>query len=105
MRKNEDNLPMAQLLQRKFKTRNVPAIVLIRFNGNPCKWPDIMQNSKFCVYGKRTFSDSIRIERLMSMFDGEAKWLVTSVDQSKIFCEGALKILKHNFGNPVVDSL
>ena len=56
---NEDNLSMAQLLQREFKTRNMPAIELVRFDGNPCKWPDFLQNFKSCFHDKRCFKDSI----------------------------------------------
>ena len=44
------------------------------------------------------------MERLISVLDGEAKRVVTSVGQSGIFYASVLKTLKCNFGNPVVVS-
>ena len=44
------------------------------------------------------------MERLISVLDGEAKWVVASVGQSGIFYASALKTLKRNSGNPVVVS-
>ena len=44
------------------------------------------------------------MERLISVLDGEAKRVVTSVGQSGIFYASALKTLKWNFGNPEVVS-
>ena len=46
----------------------------------------------------------MRMERLISVLDGEAKRVVTSVGQSGIFYASVLKTLKCNFGNPVVVS-
>ena len=100
---NEDNLSMAQLLQWGFETRSLPAIELVRFDGNPCKWPDL-HNFKSRVHDKRSFNDSLRKECLISLLDGEAKRVVTSVGQSGIFYSSALKTVKRNFGNPVVVS-
>ena len=95
---------MAQLLQWQFETRNLSAIQLARFDGNPWKWPDFIQIFKTRVHDKRSFNDSIRMERLISVPDDKAKRVVTSVGQSGIFYASALKTLKRNFGNPVVVS-
>ena len=90
---NEDNLSMAQLLKWEFGTRNLPATELIRFDDNPCKLPDFIQNFKSRVHDKRSFNDSIRMESLISMLNGEAKRVVTSVGQSGIFYTSALNTL------------
>ena len=42
------------------------------------------------------------MECLVSMLNGEAKWVVTSLGQRGIFYAKALKTLKSNFGNAVV---
>ena len=55
---NEDNLSMAQLLHWEFETRNLPTVKLVRFNGNPCKWPNFIQNFKSCFH-HRSFNNSI----------------------------------------------
>ena len=52
---------------------------LFRFDGNPCKWPDFVQNFKNRVHDKRSFTDDIRMERLLSVLDGEAKQTVISI--------------------------
>ena len=70
---------MVELLQWKFGTRNVPAIELVRFDGNPCKWPDFIQNFKSRVHDKRSFNDSIPMERLISVLDDGAKRVLKSV--------------------------
>ena len=44
------------------------------------------------------------MERLISVLNGEAKWVVTSVGQSGIFYASAHKTLKRNFGKPAVVS-
>ena len=44
------------------------------------------------------------MERLISLLDGEANWVVTSVGQSVIYYASALKTLRHNFCNSVVVS-
>ena len=44
------------------------------------------------------------MERLISLLDGKAKRVVTSVGQRGIFYASALKTLKHYFGNPIVVS-
>ena len=55
---NEDNLSMAQLLHWEFETRNLPAVKLVRLNGNPCKWPDFIKNLQSCFH-HRSFNNSI----------------------------------------------
>ena len=35
-----------------------------RFDGDPYKWPDFIQNFKNRGYDNRSFTDDIRIERL-----------------------------------------
>ena len=51
----------------------------------------LIQNFKFWVHDKRRFNDSIRMERLISVLDGEAKRVVISVGQSGIIYASALK--------------
>ena len=52
---------------------------LFRFDGDPCKWPDFIQNFKNREHDKRSFTDDIRMERLLSVLDGEAKQTVISI--------------------------
>ena len=46
----------------------------------------------------------MRMERLLSALEGEAKKSVGSIDYEGIFYATALKSLKRDFGNPVLVS-
>ena len=43
------------------------------------KWPEFTDNFKACVYNKATFRDSVRMERLVSVLDGDAKKAICSI--------------------------
>ena len=92
------------LLQLEYESKCLPVMELFRFDGDPCKWPDFIQNFKNRVHDKRSFTDDIRMERLLSVLDGEAKRTVTSIGRSGLFYATAMKTLKSNFGNPMVVS-
>ena len=64
-------------MQWVFETRNFPVTELVRFGGSPCKWLNFIQNLKFRVHDKRSFNESIQMERLISVLDCEAKRLGT----------------------------
>ena len=68
-----------------------------RFDGDPYKWPDFIQNFKNRGYDKRSFTDDIRIERLLSKLVGEAKQTVISIGRNRLFYATAMKTLKSNF--------
>ena len=57
-------LPLLLLLQREFKTRDLPAITLMRFDGDSKQRPNFIQNFKHRVHNKTSFSDSVRMDRL-----------------------------------------
>ena len=56
------------------------------------------------MHDKRSFTDDIRMERLLSVLDGEAKRKVISIGRNGLFYATAMKTLKSNFGNPMVVS-
>ena len=87
-------LPTSLLLQREFETRDLPAINLMRFDGDSKQWPNFIQNFKHRVHNKISFSDSVRMDRLLSVLDGEAKRAISAVWQDGLFYAGALKLLK-----------
>ena len=96
--------PTSLLLQREFETRDLPAINLMRFDGYSKQWSNFIQNFKHRVHNKISFSDSVRMDRLLSVLDGEAKRVVSAVGQDGIFYASALKFLKREFGNPLMVS-
>ena len=63
-------LPTSLLLQREFETRDLPAINLMRFDGDSKQWPNFLQNFKHRVHNEISFSDSVRMDRLLSVLDG-----------------------------------
>ena len=88
------------LLERDLESFNLPLMKLLRFNGNPSHWPEFIQCFKERVYIKKAFSDSVRMERLLSVLDGEAKRVVSAIGRNGLFYATALKALKREFGNP-----
>ena len=73
---------------------------LLRFNGNPSHWPGFIHCFKERVHMKRTFSDSLRMERLLNVLDGDVKQVVSGIGRNGLFYATALKALKREFGNP-----
>ena len=92
------------LLQLEYESKCLPVMELFRFEGDPCKWPGYIQNFKNRVHDKRGFTDDIRMERLLSVLDGEVKQTVMSIGRNGLFYATAMKTLKRNFGNPMVVS-
>ena len=61
-----------------------------------------MQNFKNQLHDKHSFTDYIRMERLLSVLDEETKGAVLSIDRSSHFYPTPLTMLKSNFGNLMV---
>ena len=92
------------LLQREIETRDLHAINLMRFDGNSKQWANFIQNFKHRVHNKIGFNNSVRMDRLLSVLDGEAKRAVSAIGQDVLFYASALKLLKQEFGNPLMVS-
>ena len=56
------------------------------------------------MHNKISFSDSVRMDRFVSVLDGEAKRAVSAIGQDGLFYASALKLLKREFGNPLMVS-
>ena len=89
-------------LRQEYECRQLPPIELRRFPGNPSKWPEVISNFRNRIHEKVSFNDSMRMERLLSALEGEAKNSVESNGCEGIFFATALKSLKRDFGNPVL---
>ena len=83
---------------------NLTPIKLRRFNGNPVDWAEFIENFRSRVHFKTTFDDNLRMERLRSVQDGEAKRVIEAIGKSGRFCATALKTLKNDLGNPLLVS-
>ena len=79
-------------IQRDFESRNLP-MPLCRFNGNSSNWRGFIECFYSRVHCKRTFDDNMRMTRLLSVLDGEAKKVVKTISTSGIFYATALKTL------------
>ena len=55
----------SMLLQLEYESKCLPVMELFRFDGDPCKWPDFIENFKNRVHDKRSFTDDIRMEMLL----------------------------------------
>ena len=96
----EPVISTSMLLQLEYESKCLPVTELFRFVGNPCTWPDFIQNFKNRVHDKRSSIDDIQMERLLSV--GEANRALISIGRKGLFCETPVKTLKSNFGNLMV---
>ena len=62
------------LLEQDLESCNLPPMELLRFNENPSHWPEFIQCFKERVHMKRTFSDSLRMECLLSVMVMQNGW-------------------------------
>ena len=97
-----ENITVAADLQQELETRHLSPIDLIPFDSNPLNWPEFIQNFKERVHLKKSFSDSMRMERLLSVLKGEAKNSIISIGTNGLFYVSTLKSLKRDFGGPLV---
>ena len=91
-------------MKQEYETRTLPPIDLRQFSGYPVDWPEFIENFRSRVRLKTTFDDNLRMERLCSVLDGEAKRVIEAIGKSGRFYATALKTLKRDFGNPVLVS-
>ena len=102
--KGNDFLSAQQVLQRQFDSRNLPPIELKRFDGNPELWPEFIENFYSRVHRMASFDNNLKMDRLLSVLDGDAKRSIQSIGSSRIFYATALKALKRDYGNPIIVS-
>ena len=75
------------ILQKDIESRSLPPIDILRFDGDPSKWAEFINNFKTRVHVKVTFNGSMRMERLHSVLDGDAKKAVSSIGTNSIFLQ------------------
>ena len=97
-----ENITVAPALQHELETKHLPPIDLIPFDGNPLNWPELIQNFKEKVHLKKSFSDSMRMKRSLSILKGEVKNSVISIGTNRLLYISTLKSLKIDFGDPLV---
>ena len=97
-----ENITIAAALQQELETIHLPPTDLILFEGNSLNWPEFIQKFKERVHLKKSFSDSMRMECLLSVLKGEAKSSIISIGTTGLFFASALKSLKRDFGDSLV---
>ena len=95
-------LSIANTLKKELESRHLPPVDLLAFDRNTTKWPELIENFKTRVHSKVSFTNSMRMERLVSVLKGEAKRAVEGIGTNGIFYTTALKLFKREFGNPLV---
>ena len=88
---NLANLTVMNALHQELESRQLLPIELMTFDGNPSQWPEFIADFKERVHLKQTFSDQMRVERLLNIVRDDAKRSVESIGKSKIFYAAALK--------------
>ena len=98
------NLSICLALKQEYECCQLPPIELGWSRGNPTEWPQFISNFRNRIHKKVSFNDSMRLKRLLSALEGEAKKSVELVGCEGIFDATELKSLKQDFGNPLVVS-
>lgn len=75
------------VLQRDFETRLLLPADLTLSKDNSIDWPDFIQCFKEQVHIKKSFTDSFRMNLILSLLDGEAKQIVSAIGSNGIFPE------------------
>ena len=97
-----NSLTVHEVLRQEFDAKHLPPIELKYFGKNSAYWPQFIKTFTSEIHFKPSFTDCTRMERLLSVLEGEAKRSVESIRISGIFCATTLKTLKRDFGNPTV---
>ena len=98
--KGNDFLSAQQVLQREFESRNLPPIELKRFDGNLELWPEFIER----VHRMASSDNNLKMDRLLSVLDGDTKCSIQLIRSNGIFYATALKPLKCDYGNPIIVS-
>ena len=67
------NLSIGLALKQEYECRQLPPTTLRQFGGNPSEWPEFISNFRNRIHKKVSFKDSMRMKRLLSALEGEAK--------------------------------
>ena len=78
LRKTTSFVNLQFSLKQEYKMRTLPPIKLHQFSGNSIDWPEFIKNFPSMVHFKTTFDDNLRMERLCSILDREAKSVIRS---------------------------
>ena len=76
---DDQKISIVKAIQQELELRQLPPIYLVTIDGNPCFWPEFIENFKSKIHLKHTFNDNIRMVRLLSVLKGEAKRSIESV--------------------------
>ena len=69
----EISFNLVNAFHQELKTRNLPVLNLVSFEENSSNWFEFLPDFKRRVHFKRSFSDNMCMERLLSVLKGEAK--------------------------------
>lgn len=98
-----NNFSAISVSQPEFALLLLPPIYLIMFSRNSCYWHEWIQWFEERVHLKDSFSDSIRMEHLISVLDGETKRVVCTIRRNANTF--ALKALIRELENPYLKQL
>ena len=84
-------LNIADALKKELESCHLPPADLLTLEGDSTKWPEFIKNFKTRNSNKVPFTNSMRMERLLSVLKGEAKKTVEGTGPNGIFYPTALK--------------
>ena len=79
------------ILKQELESRHLLPIDLLRFSGSPAEWPELIENFFSPVHQKSSFDNNLRMLKLISVLDVEAKRVISAIGSNGIFYTTALK--------------
>ena len=92
-------MTVRNVLRQEFDSKFLPPIELRHFDGNPGYWPKFIDSFISKIYFKASFTDSICMEQLLSVLEGEMKSSIEAIGISGIFYDIMLRTLKGDANN------
>ena len=84
-------LSIADALTKELESHHLTPVDLLTFNGNATKWPEFIENFKTRIYNKVSFTNSMKMQRLLRVLKGKAKRAVEWIGTNRIFLPTTLK--------------
>ena len=93
-----ENISIADALFRLQASKDIPAVELNKFNGNPLSYVDFIESFKVQIHDKRHLSDDQRMVQFRMHLTGDAIRSITGLGSSGLMYATALKMIKEQFG-------
>ncbi|CAB4030163.1 Hypothetical predicted protein [Paramuricea clavata] len=95
-------MSIAEALYKLESSKDIPSIVLIKYDGNPLTYVEFIERFKLHIHDRPHLSDDLRMVQLKMHLIGNAERAISGLGSQGTMYATALKTLKEQFGQPSV---